>query len=184
MAFVGQVKVNHRGCELGVPQGVLDELGIDARFKQMGGVRMSEGMDGDAHFGDAGPLLGFAEGALDTGAPHGRGRRRALFLIAPSGGKEPGLVPMGFPVGAQQRKRIGGQRDIPVLGALAAMDMDLEALAVNIGDLQGEGFVEPQAQTIDRGEVDLVMQGGSGRQEPPDLLHTEDGGKTVGSLRA
>jgi hypothetical protein len=28
------------------------------------------------------------------------------------------------------------------------------------------------------------MQGGGGRQEPPDLLHTEDGRETVGSVRA
>ena len=28
------------------------------------------------------------------------------------------------------------------------------------------------------------MQGGSGRKEPPDLLYTEDGGETVGRLRA
>ena len=28
------------------------------------------------------------------------------------------------------------------------------------------------------------MQGGGGRQEPPDFLHTEDGGEMVGGLRA
>ena len=27
------------------------------------------------------------------------------------------------------------------------------------------------------------MQGGGGREEPPDLLHTEDGGETVGGVR-
>jgi hypothetical protein len=57
-------------------------------------------MDGDAHFGDAGPLLGFAEGALDTGATHGGGGRGTFSMIPPSGRKEPGGVPMGFPVGA------------------------------------------------------------------------------------
>ena len=44
--------------------------------------------------------------------------------------------------------------------------------------------MEPEAQAIDGGEVDLVVQGGSGRQEALDLLHTEDGGETVGGLRA
>jgi hypothetical protein len=44
MAFVGQVKGNHRGCELGVPQVALDEPGIDARFQQMGGERVPEGI--------------------------------------------------------------------------------------------------------------------------------------------
>ena len=61
---------------------------------------MSQGMDGDAHFGNPGPVFGGTEGALDARATHGRGRRRTLGVIAPSGGKEPGLVTMGFPVGA------------------------------------------------------------------------------------
>ena len=158
--------------------------GLHAGFQQMGGVRMPQGMEGHAGFGDAGPLFGFAEGALDTGATHGRGRRRTLGVIPPGGGKEPGGVTMGFPGGAEQRERLGGQGDVPVLGALATMDMDLEALAIDVRDLEGEGFMEPEAQAIDRGEVDLVVQGGGRREEPPDLLHTEDGGETVGGLRA
>jgi len=64
------------------------------------------------------------------------------------------------------------------------MDMDLEALAVNVGDLQGEDLMEPEAQARDGGEVDLVVQGGSGRKEPSNLPHTEDGGETVCGLRA
>jgi hypothetical protein len=79
------------------------------------------------------------------------------LVIASGGGKEPGVVTMRFPVGAQQNERLFGQGDGPVLGALAAVDMDLEALPVNIGDLQGEGFMEPEAQAIDGGAVDLVV---------------------------
>ncbi len=64
------------------------------------------------------------------------------------------------------------------------MDMDLEALAINVRDLEEEGFMEPEAQAIDGGEIDLIVEGGGRLQEPPDLLHTEDGGETVGRLRA
>src|SRR6266851_8215501 len=144
-----------------MPQVALDEARIDAGFKEMGGVRMSEGMDGDTCLGDPGSLCGGPEGALDTGATHGGGRRRTLGVIAPSGGKEPGGVTMGFPVGAEQSQRLGGQGHVTVLGTLAAVDMDLEALAINIRDLQGEGFMEPEAQAIDGGEVDLIVEGGS-----------------------
>ena len=63
------------------------------------------------------------------------------------------------------------------------MDLDLEALAIAVRDLQEEGFMEPEAQAIDRGEVDLVVQGGGRLEEPPDLLHTEDGGEPVGGVR-
>ena len=78
MPFVGEVEGDHRGFELGVPQVALDEPGVHASFEQMGGVGMPQGMDGDAHCGDPGPVFGCAEGALDTGATHRGGRRRTL----------------------------------------------------------------------------------------------------------
>ena len=31
-----------------------------------------------------------------------------------------------------------------VFGALASVDMDLEALAIEVGDLKGEGFMKPE----------------------------------------
>src|SRR5262249_31413217 len=150
----------------------------------MGGVGMPQGMDSDAYFGDPGPVFGDTEGALDTRPTHWVGGHRAVLLIAPGGGKEPGRVPVGFPIGAEQSERIFGQGDVPVLGTLPTMDMDLEALPVNIGDLERKGFMEPEAQAIDGSEVDVVVEGGSRLEEPSNLLHTEDGGETVGSLRA
>jgi hypothetical protein len=44
----------------------------------MGGEGVPQRMDGDAHFGDSGSLFDFAEGALDTRATHGGGRRGTL----------------------------------------------------------------------------------------------------------
>jgi hypothetical protein len=64
------------------------------------------------------------------------------------------------------------------------MDMDLETLAIAVRDLQKEGFMEPQSQAVNGGEIDLVVQGSGRREEPPDLLHTEDGGETVSGLCA
>ena len=105
-------------------------------------------------------------------------------MIAPGGGKEPGRVTMGFPGGAEQREGLGGQRDVPVFGALATMDMDLEALAIDVRDLEGEGCMEPEAQARDRGAGDLVVERGGGRQESPDFLHTEHSREMVGGWRA
>ena len=184
MAFVGEVEGEHRGCELGMPQGALDESGVDPGFEQMGRRGMPEGMDSDAQFGDPGPVFGFAEGALDTRATHRGGRRRPLGVVAPSGGEEPGGVPRRFPGGAQQREGLGGQGDVAVLGALAAVDMDLEALTINIRALEEEGFMEPEAQAINGGEVGLIVEGGGRLKESLDLLHAEDGREPVGGLRA
>ena len=87
MAFVGEVQVEHRGFELGMAQVALDETGVHAGFEQMGGIRMSEGRDGDTCFGDAGSLFGDAEGALDTGPTHGGGCGRTVLVIRPVAGK-------------------------------------------------------------------------------------------------
>src|SRR2546430_6470349 len=102
-------------------QGALDEPGMHAGFEQMGGVGMPQGMEGDTCLGEPGSLFGFAEGALDTGATHRGGCGRTLSLVAPCGGKEPGGVTVGFPGGAEQGQCIGGQGNVPVFGALAAM---------------------------------------------------------------
>jgi hypothetical protein len=62
--------------------------------------------------------------------------------------------------------------------------MDLEALAIDVRDLEGEGFMEPEAQARDGGEIDLIVKGGGRLEEPPDLLKTQHGGETVGGLSA
>ena len=66
---------------------------------------------------------------------------------------------VGEPVLAQQLKSGLRQRDIAVLGALAAVDMDHHALTVDIGDFEMAGFVEPQAAGVDGGEIDVVVEG-------------------------
>ena len=184
MALVGEVSGDQRGCEWGMPQGALDETGRDAGCEQMGGVGMPEGMDGSTGLGKAGPVFGWAEGPLDTAPTHWGGRGWTWELIAPGGRKAPGRVPMGCPGGAEQRQGIVGQGDVPVFGALAAVARALEARAIEVRALQGEGVLEPEAQAGDGGAGDLGVQGGSGGKEPPDLLHPEDGGETVGRLRA
>jgi hypothetical protein len=183
MPLVGEVEVEHGGCELGMPQGALEEPRSDAGFQQRGGIRMPEGREGDAHCGDTSSLFGGAAGALDPGATHRGSRRRPWDVSAPGGGKEPGGVTLGCPGGAEQHEGIGGQGDVPVFGALATMDLALEALTIDVRDLQGESLMEPETQAIDSGKVALVVQGGGRLKEPLDLLHTEDGGETVGGLR-
>jgi hypothetical protein len=63
------------------------------------------------------------------------------------------------------------------------MAMDLEARAINVGDLQDEGCMEPEAQARDGGTGDLVVQGCGRREASRALLHTEDGWQTVGGVR-
>jgi hypothetical protein len=62
--------------------------------------------------------------------------------------------------------------------------MDLEALAIDVGNLQDEGFMEPEAQALDGGAGDRSVEGCGRLEEPPDLLDTEHGGETMGVLSA
>jgi hypothetical protein len=63
------------------------------------------------------------------------------------------------------------------------MDRALEALAIEVRDLEGEGFMEPEAQARDRGAGDLVVSRGGGGQEPPDFFDTEHSREMVGGVR-
>jgi hypothetical protein len=164
-------------------QGARDETGLHAGFAQMGGVRMPEGMKSDAHFGAPGTVCGGAEGPLDTGTTHGGTSRRTLWVIAPGGGKAPGCVTVGFPGGAEPSEGLCGQGDGAVFGARAAVDMDLEARAIAVGDLQREGFMKPESQAINGGAGGVIVEGGGRLQESLDLLPTEDGGEAVGGVR-
>jgi hypothetical protein len=157
---------------------------MDASCEQRGGGGMSEGREGHAQLSDPGTVVGGAEGALDPGATPGGGRRRAVFVMAPGGGQEPGRVTRGCPGGAEQSEGIFGQRDGAVFGALTSVDMDLEALAVEIGDWQREGCMEAESQARDGGEIDLMVPGGGGLEPTSDLLKAEDGGETVCGVSA
>lgn len=101
MAFWGEVEGDHRGFESRMPQVLLDKAEVHAGFEQIRGGRMPERMDGNLAFGKTGALFGLTEGALDPGPTHGRDSRRAVLLIPPGGGKEPGAVVVGCPGGPQ-----------------------------------------------------------------------------------
>ena len=177
------MQVEHGGFEPCVSQVTLYEEGADPGFKQMGGVSMSQGMDGHIEFGDPGALFGFTEGPLDTAAVHGLSGGSPMFVIAPGGRKEPSGMAMGLPVGTQEGQSVFRQGHVAVLGALATVDMDHQALTVDVGDLQGEAFMESESAAVDGGKVDLVVQGGGGLEKPTDFFHTEDGWQAVFSLR-
>jgi hypothetical protein len=150
----------------------------------MGGRGMPAGMEGDAGCGNPGAVCGWAAGALDTGPAPGRGSRRAVLVLTPGGRKEPGVLPMGCPGGAQQRQRCFGQGDGAVCGARAAVDLDQEARRVDVSNLEVEPLVEPESQAIDSGEVDLIVQGRGSLEQTSDFLGTEDGGTAVFGLHA
>lgn len=67
------------------------------------------------------------------------------------------------------------QRDIAILGALAAVDMDHHALAIDIGDFEIKSFVKPQTAGVDGAKIDVVVKGFDVGQNASDFIDTQDG---------
>jgi len=62
------------------------------------------------------------------------------------------------PMMAQDGEGRSRQRHEAVLGALAAMDVDHHALAVDVGDLQMLRFLQAKATRVDRAQEGVVMR--------------------------
>ena len=184
MALVRQVEVEPGGCAVCMAHGALHSAEVDARFAQMGGIGRAERMDADVAFADARPLDRFAERALDAAAAHGRGRGGPVLAIASRGGKEPGGVAMGCPGAAQEFQGVMRQGDLAVLGALAAVDVEHRARAIDIAHLQGKRFVQAQPPAVDGGKVDTIVQGGGGIEKTAPFFQAAESWEAVCGLGA
>src|SRR5271157_713351 len=117
---------------------LVDQTEVDHGFQQVGRVAVPEGMDRDLLF-DAEVPDHSLHCAMDTGTCHRFSGGTGLFLAASFGGKEPDRVSMRCPIPTEDRQRVRWQGDIAVLCALAAMDVDDHAGAVDVADLEFQG---------------------------------------------
>jgi hypothetical protein len=70
-----------------------------------------------------------------------------------------------------------GERDVAILGALSAVDMDHHAAAVDIGDFEMESFVKPQSTGIDGGKIGVILEGFDLGKNASDFFNAENGRK-------
>src|SRR6202022_4658639 len=63
-----------------------------------------------------------------------------------------------LPPGAQQLEQMRRQHDIAILAALALLDPDQHALAVNVGDLERDHFRGAQTRSIGHAQGRLVFE--------------------------
>ena len=75
------------------------------------------------------------------------------------GWEEKTWMAVGEPIAAQELKSGLGQWDVAILGALAAVDMDHHAGAIDIGDFEMKSLVQAQAAGIDGGQIGVVVEG-------------------------
>ena len=104
-----------------------------------------------------------------------------LVVVASWGWKQPDGVSMGSPVVTEHGEGTWWQGDVAVLCALAAMDMDDHAGAVDVADLEIESFLDPQAEGVDGPEEGLVVRGANGVDKAAHLVDAEDIGQRLGS---
>ena len=70
------------------------------------------------------------------------------------------------------------------MGVFTTASRIIAARAVHRGALAAAGVLEPEAQAIDGGAVDVGVARGGGRQESPPCLHPADSGEVGGGVRA
>jgi len=96
------VEIDHGGFELGMAHVALDDPQIDSGFEKMGGIGVTQGMDGDGLFVDSSSNLGPAEGALNTTFGHGRRSLLGTITASAKSREEEAGVAVGHPIAAEQ----------------------------------------------------------------------------------
>ena len=95
-------------------------------------------------------------------------------------GKQPALWPRRLPPGAQQLEQMRGQHHVAVLAALALLDPDHHAGAVDVADLERDHFGGAQARAIGHAQRRPVLEA---RARLRRKRATSSGLSTTGSLR-
>jgi len=85
--------------------------------------------------------------------------------------------PQDAVVGAQDFQQAGGEYGVAILGALAVLDADQFALAVDIGDFQGHGFGDAEPGAIAGQQHSAVLDAGDVLQEALDFVGGQDDGQ-------
>ena len=87
VALLGEVEIEHGGFELGMAHVALDDAQVNSSLKKMGGVGMTQRMNGDSLFTDGGSKLGVTKGALDAAFGHGSKSVGGAFAVLTEGGE-------------------------------------------------------------------------------------------------
>src|SRR5437867_3713825 len=164
----GDLGVKRRGVELLVPQQHLDHANVDLLLKQMGGEAVPERVERDALVDPSRLRRGMA-GTVELAC----GER--LHRIAAR--KQPALGPCGLPIGAQKRKQMLAEHHVAVLAALALLDPDHHAGAVDVAELERDHLIGTHACAIGYAQRRAVLEARRGFQEAPDLLRAQNHGQ-------
>src|SRR4051812_18743803 len=143
----------------------LDNADVGAGFEQMSSEAVAQGVDGDRLI-----ELGCCPRGAAGGLQYARIERPAVVLA----GKEPMCRPCFPPVGAQYDEEMRRQHDIAVAAALALINPDQHATAVDIGEFQTHYFRYAQPGRIGGHQRGAMLEVRHGREKLHHLLGTQD----------
>ena len=107
MALGGEMEIDHGGVQIAMAQILLDTPDVDARFQEMRGIAVPEGMNGDA-FCEFKLFKHSSQRTLYRGIAHGFLGGWPLLAAPSESRKDPFGISMGCPVFTQNIK--GGFR--------------------------------------------------------------------------
>lgn len=171
-----QVRVNGGNDRALVAQINLDLTQVFPLLQQMGRVGVAQRMN-VRPLGDAAGFEREAEGPLQRGAAHRFGSGARPQTAVTFGGKEPGRMPVRFPLFAQEQQCAFGQGDVTVLIAFAGADVQQHALRIDVGNLEAQPFTQAEAAGVDRDQADAMIQGGNAGQNAAHLGGGEHDGQ-------
>jgi hypothetical protein len=148
-----------------MPKKQLDGAYVSARFQQVDGEGMTQGMRGDG-FGNTGLLTGQSANEFN-----GAGRDGLAGQIA---GKQPMLGPCLAPVVPQDVQQLGREHDVAVLAPFARVHADHHALAVDRLRRQAAGLGDPKPGRIANGQDDPVLRVLDCNQKAVDLVRAHN----------
>jgi len=101
LSLIGQMQINHGGFQAGMAEISLNDSEVDSGLEQVGGIGVSQGVNGDGFLFNACGKFGSSKGALDGFHGHGALGGRAILTASAHGGKDKPGISMGDPVSPQ-----------------------------------------------------------------------------------
>ncbi len=133
---MGKVKVDRRFFPIVVTEQHLDSAQVRTGFEQMSGEAVTEL--------EPVRVYTFVEtrtpGSLPASEPDHLGIDRMRGRMPTITGEEPGLGLQSAPVLAQGFEQDGTEHDVPILAALATLEVDDHPLTIDVADLQASQF--------------------------------------------
>ena len=133
--------------------------------RQMGGEAVAQRMDSDR----LAELRSRPRGTAG-GLQYARIERPAVILAR----KQPMRRPCFPPIGAQHREELRRQHDVAVAAALALVDADQHAAAVDVGEFQAHHFRHAEPGGIGGHQRSAMLQARRRREKPDHLLGAQD----------